>query len=169
MSFFLFILFSNSSGISKITNFLFKVVLHGRISNRGEFLHILNNVCPQVSPVRYKELSTFLHFIPNVRVTIITPSVSACVRKITDPSESRLLVSEPRSVGAEVSLRLRPGPASGGREVSPAQVCGTQRGTHRGDIKLEIGRLEPVVMTLTLIILRFEQKRCIFDGHEVES
>ena len=78
-------------------------------------------------------------------------------------------MSEPRSVGAEVSLRLRPGPASGGREVSPAQVCGTQRGTHRGDIKLEIGRLEPVVMTLTLIILRFEQKRCIFDGHEVES
>ena len=78
-------------------------------------------------------------------------------------------MSEPRSVGAEVSLRLRPGPASGGREVSPAQVCGTQRGRHRGDIKLEIGRLEPVVMTLTLIILRFEQKRCIFDGHEVES
>ena len=97
---------------------------------------------PQVSPVRYKELSTFLQFIPNVRVTIITPSVSACVRKITDPSESRLLVSEPRSVGAEVSLRLRPGPASGDREVSPAQVCGTQRGTHRGDIKLEIGRLD---------------------------
>ena len=32
---------------------------------------------------------------------------------------------------------------------------------------LTIGRLEPVVMTL--IILPFEQKRCIFDGHEVES
>ena len=60
-------------------------------------------------------------------------------------------MSEPRSVGAEVSLRLRPGPASGGREVSPAQVCGTQRGTHRGDIKLEIGRLEPVVMTLIIL------------------
>ena len=78
-------------------------------------------------------------------------------------------MSEPRRAGAEVSLRLRLGPASGDREVSPAQVCGTQRGTHRDDIKLEIGRLEPVVMTLTLIILRFEEKRCIFDGHEVES
>ena len=77
-----------------------------------------------MAAIEKKNSLLFLQFIPNVRITIqmITPSVFACcplcVRKITDPSESRL--REPRSVGG---VTPAPAPARPGeREVSPGHV-----------------------------------------------
>ena len=120
---------------------------------------------PPVPAVRYKELSPFLHIIPNVRVTSITPSVSVCVRVITDPSESRLLVSEPRR---RRRCHSGSGPARTPvreREVSPVHVSGTQRGTlrHPGDIKLEDGVMSQCPPFIFDNIPFSIRKSCIFN------